>query len=107
MDDRLHRGRKLSLGRRRDLSVGGLHRPFDRGAQQLDGLITDLHGLAQLGDAHQIARVAVAAGLGDELEVEALVARVGIGLANVVRDPGGSEQRTADTIHCFPTPMVM
>src|SRR5262249_57558755 len=58
------------------------------GLEPVDYLLDDLEGLVHFCDPHREARPRVAAVVGRYLEVECLVTEVGIGLAEIPRQPG-------------------
>ena len=76
--------------RQRDLAVVGDVRSL---RQPLHRLAHDLAGLAHLRHPHAVAVVAVAHGSDRDLEIEVLVGRVGVGLAQIPRVAGRAQQR--------------
>jgi hypothetical protein len=64
--------------------------------EPVEGLLDDLQRLVHLVDADADAVVGVAARAGDDVEVVGLVAAVGLGLAQVVRQAGRAQHRAGD-----------
>ena len=93
VDQRFHVVGQLLLGRRHHLGVVRHQRPLGHAFQRLHG---NAPGLAHLGDPHQIPVQNIAPLAHGNLEVELLIARVGLVLADVIRNAAGPEQRPRD-----------
>ena len=86
MDERFHRPLHVTALGRDDLAVRGIDRalPF-RGAKLLEALLHDARGLPHLLHADAVAVVAVAVLADRDVELEFLVALVGLRLAQIPR----------------------
>ena len=93
VDQRLHRGRQLVPRRQDVLAVVG---DVVALGQAVEALLDDLHRLLDLGQADDEAVVVVAHRADRDLEVEVVVARVRLGLAQVPRVAGRAQQRAGD-----------
>src|SRR5205085_6678131 len=93
VDQRLHARGQLVPRRQRDLAVGG-----DVGSlgQSVKRLLDDLHRLVELGQADAEAVVVVAYRPHRDLEIEVVVARVRVRLAQIPCVTGGSQQRSGN-----------
>ena len=91
MDQRLHRALHVGAPRRHHLAVGGNERPLPfRRAQLVAALLHDLHRLAHLGHAHEVAVVAVAVLADGDVEIQFGIALVGLRLAQVPDGAGAA-----------------
>ena len=90
VDQRFHVVLHLGAGRRSDLEVAQHHRAGIL-AQPLHALLDDLVRLAHFLDAHEVAVVAVAVAAERDVEVDLVVARVRLLLAQVPRDAGAAQ----------------
>ncbi len=89
-------GSELQIGGPRDLLVLDHHGRTGEPLQPLDTLLDDLERLTHLLHPDQVTTVGVAAVVGDDVEIVCLVTAVGLGLAQVVREPGGAQNRAGD-----------
>ena len=81
---------EFQIRRPGQLLVGDHHRTR---LQSLQALFDDLQRLLHLADPDQVAAVAVRGGVGDDVEVVSLITAIGLGLAQIVRQPGGTQHR--------------
>src|SRR6185312_15850756 len=86
-------GAHLQVGRPGDLAVldHGRARP-----QLVQALLDDLDRLPHFFDANDVAPVGITTLLGDHVELVVLVAAIGFAFAQVVRQPGGTQDRAGD-----------